>query len=227
MRTQLKLTTGLAIAAATVVLLTSCSGEDPSSPATSSVNTPTGSTSAATSSESSPASTTSQSVTTSTSTPPPTTHPWPATFSPDQASDAATALDVFRTAVKLQDEVLQNPGMSDIHSFLRPAIVDPWSSQVEMGAQSMVADGTHATGYTVVADAEVTDYVANRISVKACLDSSGVDLINANGVSVKATLPVGDRVLTMGNVYRYGPETSGGGGWFLSEVNTPQPYEPC
>lgn len=225
MRTQLKLTTGLAIAAATVVLLTSCSGEDPSPPATSSVNTPTGSTSAATSSESSPASTTSQSATTSTSTP--TTDPWPATFTPDQATDAATALNVFRTAVKLQDEVSQNPGMPNIQAFLRPAIVDPWSSQVEMGAQSMVAGGRHATGYTVVADAEVTSYEANRISITACLDSSGVDVLDSAGQSVKAVLPVGARVLTTANVYSYPPETSGGGGWFLSEVKTPQPYEPC
>ncbi len=91
----------------------------------------------------------------------------------------------------------------------------------------MVADGTHATGYTVVVDAKVTDYVANKISIQACLDSSDVDLLNANGESVKAAIPVGKRVITMGNVYRYGPEAAGGGGWFLSEVNTPQPYEPC
>jgi hypothetical protein len=229
-RTQLKLK-GLAVAAAAAVLLASCSsGDDPTPSAISSVNPTPGSTAVVTPSKSSTPVTSSLSTAASptlTPTPTPTTNPWPATFTPDQANDATAALDVFRAAVKLQDEVSQNPGMPDIHSFLRPAIVDPWSSQVEMGAQSMVTGGRHATGYTVIADSEVTTYEANRISITACLDSSGVDVLDSTGQSVKAVLPVGNRVLTTANVYLYPAETPGGGGWFLSEVQTPQPYEPC
>lgn len=156
-----------------------------------------------------------------------TSQPWPATFTPDQSTDAVNALDVFRNAVRLQDEVYQDPGMSDIHTFLRPYIVDPWSTQVEIGAQKMAAGGRHLVGFTVVDGAQVTAYEGNKISIQACLDSSQTDLLNADGQSVKASLPVGDRVQTTGNVYLYPPETSGGGGWFLSEVDTPQPYQPC
>lgn len=82
--------------------------------------------------------------------------------------------------------------------------------------------GEHNTGSSR-AEVTVTAIEGNRVSIDICLDTSSRDLLDATGKSIKAQLPVGNRIKQSANVYEYDPPY----GWLLSELTTPQPYEPC
>ena len=110
---------------------------------------------------------------------------------------------------------------------VRQYIADPYASTVMKSIQSLASKQFHTVGSNKV-DAVVTGLEGSgdgtKVTIAACVDSSGGDLLDANGNSVKAPLPVGPRIKQSANVYKYADKD---GGWLLSEVNVPNPYEPC
>lgn len=152
-----------------------------------------------------------------------TSPPWPADFTPEQQADAQAAITAYINALRVTDEAYSDPSRPDLETFIRQYIADPRASQVLQAASSMVANGEHSTGYSS-AEVQATGVEGNMVSLTVCVDSSGKDLLDSQGESIRAQLPVGDRIKQTANVYKYSEEN---GGWLLSELNTPQPYEPC
>lgn len=216
-------------AIATILIAALTAGCSSSSDATTTTSSTSGSTTASVSSSSSATVSPSTSDIGSTSAPStatPTTStspPWPADFTPEQQADAQAAIDAFQEAQRVTDEAYSNPGRADIEAFVRQSIADPRADQVIRAAAAMVAAGQHSTGYSQ-ATVRASSTEGSRVSLEICLDSSQTDLLDQQGNSIKAKLPVGDRIKQSANVYHY---SSAGDRWLLSELTAPQPYEPC
>jgi hypothetical protein len=139
---------------------------------------------------------------------------------------AQSALTVYQQAWKITDEAYADP-TKDWEPTIRKYIADPRAVQVMKTAAGFATDQVHTTGYTQVA-AVVTDVKGSgdgaKVSIDACVDSSAGDLVDATGHSVRAPLPVGPRIKQSGYVYKYADKD---GGWLLSEVSVPDPYQRC
>lgn len=139
---------------------------------------------------------------------------------------AQAALVAYQQAWKVTDEAYMDPTKNS-EPQIRQFIADPRAVQVLKAVAGLAQKGFHATGnnqvVAVVTAVQGTGDGA-MVSIDACVDSSATDLLNADGVSVKAPLPVGPRIKQTGNVYKYADKD---GGWLLSEVTVPDPYEPC
>lgn len=152
--------------------------------------------------------------------------PWPSDLTPEQQAMAQAALTVYQQAWKVTDEAYADP-TKDWEHTIRQYIADPRARQVLKAIQSLAADQEHTTGTSQVT-AWVTTVEGSgdgaKVSIDACVDSSGADLLDATGHSIKAPMPAGSRIKQSGNVYRYSDKD---GGWLLSEASIATPYEPC
>lgn len=140
---------------------------------------------------------------------------------------AQAALTAYLQAWKITDEAYSSPSSKDWEPAIRQYIADPRAAEVMKAIESFSTNGRHTTGsnqVTAVVTAVEGSGDGARVTIEACIDSSGKDLIDASGNSIKAPLPVGPRIKQSGNVYKYADQD---GGWLLSEVFVPDPYEPC
>src|SRR5664279_2977375 len=225
------MTRHLSAALTAVVLacaLAACSNSAADSPpdpastysAVSSSSTTTGASSAAPSSSRS-------SVSSAVAAPSPTSaNPWSGDLTPEQQAMAQSALTVYQQAWKITDEAYADP-TKDWEPTIRKYIADPRASQVLTVIGKFAANQQHTTGNTQVT-AVVTAVEGSgdgaKISIDACVDSSAGDLVDATGHSVRAPLSVGPRIKQSGYIYKFAEKD---GGWLLSEVSVPDPYEPC
>lgn len=198
----------------------STTANTPSSPATAAQSVP------ASSAPPRPSPTTSPAPSSSTPAAPTTANPWPESLTPEQQAMAQAALTAYQQAWKTTDEAYGDPTQS-WEPTIRQYIADPYALVVLKSLQGLANKQFHTVGSNKV-DAVVTAVEGSgdgaMVTIDACVDSSGGDLLNASGVSVKAPLPVGPRIKQSANVYKYADKD---GGWLLSEVNVPDPYEPC
>ena len=199
-----------ATAPSTTATLTTASPPSSSSPVTSA--SPVTPTSSAASSSSTAATT--------------AANPWPVDLTPDQQGMAQAALAAYHQAWTVIDQAYSDPTQS-WEPTIRQYIADPYALVVLKSLQGLASKQFHTVGSNKV-DAVVTAVEGSgdgaKVTIEACVDSSGGDLLDVNGKSVKAPLPVGPRIKQSGNVYKYADKD---GGWLLSEVNVPNPYEPC
>ena len=139
---------------------------------------------------------------------------------------AQAALAAYHQAWTVIDQAYSDPTQS-WEPTIRQYIADPYALVVLKSLQGLASKQFHTVGSNKV-DAVVTAVEGSgdgaKVTIEACVDSSGGDLLDVNGKSVKAPLPVGPRIKQSGNVYKYADKD---GGWLLSEVNVPNPYEPC
>ena len=139
---------------------------------------------------------------------------------------AQAALAAYHQAWTVIDQAYSDPTQS-WEPTIRQYIADPYALVVLKSLQGLASKQFHTVGSNKV-DAVVTAVEGSgdgaKVNIEACVDSSGGDLLDVNGKSVKAPLPVGPRIKQSGNVYKYADKD---GGWLLSEVNVPNPYEPC
>ena len=153
-------------------------------------------------------------------------NPWPVDLTPDQQGMAQAALAAYHQAWTVIDQAYSDPTQS-WEPTIRQYIADPYALVVLKSLQGLASKQFHTVGSNKV-DAVVTTVEGSgdgaKVTIEACVDSSGGDLLDVNGKSVKAPLPVGPRIKQSGNVYKYADKD---GGWLLSEVNVPNPYEPC
>ena len=199
-----------ATALSTTATLTTASTPSSSSPVTSA----------------SPVTPTSSAASSSSTAPATTANPWPADLTPDQQAMAQAALAAYHQAWTVVDQAYADPTQS-WEPTIRQYIADPYALVVLKSLQGLASKQFHTVGSNKV-DAVVTAVEGSgdgaKVTIEACVDSSGGDLLDVNGKSVKAPLPVGPRIKQSGNVYKYADKD---GGWLLSEVNVPNPYEPC
>jgi hypothetical protein len=140
--------------------------------------------------------------------------------------DAKAALSVYLQAWAISDRAYADPS-KDWESMIRQSIADPYAALVLESLRSMSESHLRTTGANIL-EARVTMVQGSgdgtKVSIDACLDSSGTDLLDADGRSVKVDLDVGPRIRQTANVYKY-PDKDGA--WLLSEANAYDPYEPC
>jgi len=174
----------------------------------------------------SPVTPTSSEASSSSTAPATAANPWPADLTPDQQAMAQAALAAYHQAWTVIDQAYSDPTQS-WEPTIRQYIADPYALVVLKSLQGLASKQFHTVGSNKV-DAVVTAVEGSgdgaKVTIEACVDSSGGDLLDVNGKSVKAPLPVGPRIKQSGNVYKYADKD---GGWLLSEVNVPNPYEPC
>jgi hypothetical protein len=139
---------------------------------------------------------------------------------------AKAALKVYAESWAVYDKATNDPA-KDWKADINKYVADPRRSQMLNALDSLAADKLRTTGSNKV-QAKVTAILGSgggaRVTISACVDSSATDLLDGNGKSVKAKLPVGPRVQESANVYQYAAKD---GGWLLSEVTVPQPYQRC
>jgi len=139
---------------------------------------------------------------------------------------AQAALTAYQQAWTVTDQAYADPTQS-WEPTIRQHIADPRAQQVLKAITGLAQKGFHATGTNQVTAVVTSVQGAGDgavVAIDACVDSSATDLLNAEGVSVKAPLPVGPRIKQSANIYKYADND---GGWLLSEVTVPDPYEPC
>ena len=208
--------------------LAACSNSSATAPSTT-ASTPTMSSAPSSSSpvtSASPVTPTSSAASSSSTAATTAANPWPADLTSDQQGMAQAALAAYHQAWTVIDQAYSDPTQS-WEPTIRQYIADPYALVVLKSLQGLASKQFHTVGSNKV-DAVVTTVEGSgdgaKVTIEACVDSSAGDLLDVNGKSVKAPLPVGPRIKQSGNVYKYADKD---GGWLLSEVNVPNPYEPC
>lgn len=140
---------------------------------------------------------------------------------------AQEALDVYMQAWKTIDAAYAEPASRDWEPEVRRYMADPRALQVLNAIDGLVQDQVHTTGQTKIS-AAVTSIEGTgsgaKVTIAACVDSTGGDLLDASGHSVLVPLQSGPRTKQYANVFRYADSD---GGWLLSQITVPQPYQPC
>lgn len=207
-----------------VWLTAACTSSSDSSTSTATSALTTASSASAPSSTPEPSqSSTTQSSTSDASPANATPPPWPADFTPEQQVDAQAAITAYMNGLRVTDEAYMDPSRPDLDAFIRQYVTDPRAGQVVQAAARMAAQNEHMTGYTI-ASVRATGIDGSRVSLEVCVDSSQKDLLDAEGKSIRAALPEGNRVRQYANVYHY---SAANDSWLLSELTAPQPPEPC
>lgn len=152
---------------------------------------------------------------------------WPADFTPAQAEMARAAIAVYVEAWRITDAVLSDPDR-DWEPEVRKVMSDPVATETIGTAASLSSEGMRAAGSTEI-DARVSTISGGgedgtTITIDACVDIDGSDLIDANGVSVLAPLSTGPRFKQRAEVIKFDDQS---GGWLLSATQSSTPLEPC
>jgi len=140
---------------------------------------------------------------------------------------AQHALDVYRQAWRTIDAAYAAPASRDWEPEIRRYMADPRALQVLNAINGLVEDHVHTTGQTEIsANVISVEGTGNgaKVTIEACVDSTGGDLLDATGNSVLVPQEVGPRIKQYANVFRY---SDSDGGWLLGENTAPQPYQPC
>jgi len=186
--------------------------------------TQTNTTEPATSSATMPSATASSSPVTSAASPSTaTSDPWPANLTPAQQDQARAALAVLGGYIQVTNAASADPGAKDWTADIRKYTADPAATQILDALASYVSAGVHQVGPPIYEQPVVTEVVGNKVSIQACLDQSGLSLVDSNGAS--ALQPIENpRVLWEATVFEYEEKD---GGWLLSETATAKPVTPC
>jgi hypothetical protein len=156
----------------------------------------------------------------------------PAAVQTPQDVAAAEATARYREYLRVSDEIGQNGYTSS--APYDAVTVDPERTNVELAFRTIGRnEGARQIGDVVVASLEVTSVDLEvgpgsypKVVLEACLDVSGVDVIDSTGKSL-VTADRLDRSASTVTLYRYEPGTPGAeaGGWYVFE--TTAAGEPC
>lgn len=144
----------------------------------------------------------------------------PATITGAALDATNAAIPVWRNAVRLYDESMQNPGDEWAAKF-REYVVDPAAiTQLSLVAE-FVENGMHQVGDTGY-EAKVVLAKPHNVQIQACVDATRVDVVNADGTSI--TEGSARRFLWDFNLDFYPDEVNH---WLLNLVTKPNPTKPC
>jgi hypothetical protein len=144
---------------------------------------------------------------------------------PDTITGAAlnaanAAIPVWRNAMRLYDESMQNPE-DKWETKIRQFVGDPAAiTQLSLVA-AFAKDGMRQVGNTTYT-AEVVKAAAHNVQIRACVDASRVDVVNADGTSI--TGGSAKRFLWEFNLDFYPDDVHR---WLLNLVTKPNPTKPC
>lgn len=133
---------------------------------------------------------------------------------------AKAAIPVWRNAVRLYDESMQSPG-DDWNAKIRQYVADPAAITQLSLVSELAQDGMHQIGDTSF-DAKVIVATVNNVQIRACVDVTRLDVVNADGTSI--TGGSARRFLWEYNIDFYPNEVNH---WLLNLVTKPKPTKPC
>lgn len=178
-----------ALAVPAVLLFAGCtsSAAGPSdSSSASSAPTSAGATTSPPSSSSppmSPSASVTSSSAASTGTPTPA-NPWPSDLTPDQATAAAAAITAYTGLWRIVDQAFAAPGQDWSTAVAGYATASAQTSLLE-GVMQTAARGQRRVGSTNIAP-QVTSVDLGLVTIRDCVDSTGVDILNSAGDAITA-----------------------------------------
>lgn len=110
--------------------------------------------------------------------------PWPADLSPEQVADAQAALTAYLNFYQVVDSAVASP-QDDWTGQLSQFAADPILAQLLDAVRGTAALGQYGSGTTSLTPV-VTSVVPGVVSLSVCVDSTGRDLFDASGQSIKA-----------------------------------------
>ncbi len=156
----------------------------------------------------------------------------PAAVQTPQDVAAAEATARYREYLQVGDEIGQNGYTSS--APYDAVTVDPERTNAELAFRAFAGnEGARQVGAVALASLEVTSVDLEvgpgsypKVVLQACLDVSGVDIIDSTGKSL-VTADRLDRSASTVTLHRYEPGTAGAeaGGWYVFETITAG--EPC
>ncbi|MBN9610492.1 MAG: hypothetical protein J0I11_14385 [Actinobacteria bacterium] len=145
----------------------------------------------------------------------------PATITGAALDAANAAIPVWRNAVRLYDESMQDPS-DDWTAKLRKYVGDPAAiTQLSLLA-SFAKDGVHQIG-AIDYEGAITHATAHNVEIRACVDISNFDVVNSAGDSVMEPNTPG-RFYREYNIDFY-PDA--GHVWLLNLITTAKPAQTC
>lgn len=114
----------------------------------------------------------------------PSSTPWPPELTPDQVIQAQAALATYTAYWKVIDEAIADPAQ-DWTPQLMTVATDPELDLALQDFAATAAKGQRATGVTGV-EPVVTKVDSGLITIRACIDKTATDFLDANGKSIKA-----------------------------------------
>lgn len=145
----------------------------------------------------------------------------PATITGADFKIANSAVAVWRNAMRVFDESLQDPGGKDWKSAVYRYANDPAALKQMALIKTFVKQGIHQvgeTGYT----AEVFEADTHNVKIRACLDLTKFDVVDADGRSVAQ--PGVPRRIRRDYWFGY---FQGSDDIYLGLVDIPDPAQPC
>lgn len=133
---------------------------------------------------------------------------------------ARAAIPVWRNAVRLYDESMQDPS-GNWEAKMRKYVGDPAAITQLSLVSALAQDGMHQIGDTRF-DARVIVATVNNVQIQACIDTTRLDVVNADGASITGSST--RRFLWEYNIDFYPNEASR---WLLNLVTKPKPAKPC
>lgn len=136
---------------------------------------------------------------------------------------AEKGIAVWRNAVRVLDQSLQDPAGKDWKPIIYRYINDPAALKQVALINTFVKQKIHQVGDTDYS-AKVLDVSEHNVQVRACVNLGRYDVVDDVGVSVlKPGQPdVFARVFSVSFYYDNDPPA-----WFVNNITTPEPAEPC
>ncbi len=145
----------------------------------------------------------------------------PATITGADLNAANNAVEVWRNAMRVFDQSLQDPAGKDWKPVIYRYVNDPAALQQMSLINTFVKQGIHQVGDTRYT-AKVFEANAHSVKIRTCTDLTSVDYINDAGNSV---LTNDERHVRW--EFWLGFYTEPRDVWFVSFVDKPKPVQPC
>lgn len=138
--------------------------------------------------------------------------------------DAAhEAIAVWRNATRVFDQSMQDPSLKDWNASVYEYANDPAALKHMSAIATFKRQGFHQIGQIDYA-ATILSAAEHNVQLRACIDLTGYDVIDADSDSViKQGQPrVFVRIYSVSLYHQQDPAE-----WFLNNITTPDPVEPC
>lgn len=147
----------------------------------------------------------------------------PSTITGVDRAAANEAVAVWRNAMRVFDESMKDPGSKDWKPDIYEYVNDPAALKQMSTIATFKKQGFHQVGqidYT----AEILSAVEHNVQISACIDLTNYDVIDVEGDSVirQGQPRTFVRIYSVSFYHNQEPSL-----WFLNNVTTPDPVEPC
>ncbi len=144
----------------------------------------------------------------------------PQKFSNSDYKIAETAIAAFATAFEISDAAYSAPTAKDWSTELSLYWAGTALEKQLAGTSGFKENGWHAIGTRTVAG-EVLEIAASSVNVRACVDDSGYDILDADGLS-RINRGEGPPRVAIYRITNFPSQ-----GWLIDSLEVPEPVEIC